>query len=93
MKTELRRLIIQHLYRRDLPFSIAQAGSGSYDVRFPGNKLPSIDFDGLKRHLSAQAAFNKTADESGFDAVVFKGCYKDQPVVLYLCATTPIESA
>jgi hypothetical protein len=92
MKTELRQLVARHVYRPDIPFSLAQTGPGAYDAIFPGNKLPSINYDGLKRHLSAKAAFNETADKSGYDAVVFEGCYQDHPVVLYMCASTPVES-
>jgi hypothetical protein len=90
-KNELKRAIAKHLTRPDLPFSISETEPGSYDAIFPGNKLPTIDYDGLAVKLSAKARFHKSDDGSSFDSAVFAGQFKDQPVIVFLRATVPAQ--
>lgn len=91
LKNELKRTIAKHLTRPDLPFSMTETEPGSFDAIFPGNKLPSIDYDGLASKLHAKARFNKTEDGASFDSAVLAGQFKDQPVILFLRATVPVQ--
>ena len=91
LKNELKRIVARHLTRSDLPFSITETEPGSFDAIFPGNKLPSIDYDGLTSKLCAKARVNKSDDGETFDSAVLAGQFKGQPVILFLRATVPAQ--
>lgn len=84
MDDELKELVARYVFPHDLPFEFNQRDSCTYDAVFPCAELPSFNFDGLKRRLSARAGFKPSADESGFEAAVFEGQYNGQRVLLYL---------
>jgi hypothetical protein len=89
LKNEMRRLMVRHLHRPDLAFSLTETEPGSYEAVFPGKRLPPMDYDGLIRALSAKARVTAT-DDTGFDAAVLSGYLKDEPVVLFLRASVPV---
>jgi hypothetical protein len=89
LKNDLRRVVVRHLHRPELPFSLTETEPGSFDAVFPGNKLPPLNYDGLIRALSAKARV-KATDDTGFDAAVLSGYLKGEPVVLFLRASVPV---